>query len=89
MFVVTIQTQNNESINYTDLPGPIEIARNVAIEQFRREHPGSELADSFVMPEADYYGAHDCHDPKDRGCCDICGGVMPRSWLDRQINGSD
>jgi len=47
------------------------------------------VVDSFVMPQQDYFGGHDCRDDDGGGCCSVCGGMIAGTWLDTQTNGGD
>ena len=90
-YVVKIQNVDRTD-TYTDLTGPAETARRDALLRFQQAHPDSVVVDSFVMPEQDHFGGHDCHDCHDDdggGCCSVCGGVIAGSWLDKQISGGD
>ena len=87
-YVVKIQTADRTD-TYTDLTGPAETARRVALLRFQQDHPGAVVVDSFVMPEQDYLGGHDCRDDDGDGCCSVCGGVIAGTWLDKQTNGGD
>jgi len=88
-FVVTILTADNKEHDFFDLEGPIDRAKASALERFRGDGNEQEVVEVLSLPMSDYYDAHQCHDPTGRGCCYYCGGVMPGSILDREINGVD
>lgn len=86
-YAVKIQTEDHTE-TYTGLAGPAETARRVALLRFQQNNAGT-VVDSFVMPETEYFGGHDCCDEDGGGCCSVCGGVIAGSGLDKQINGGD
>ena len=87
-YVVQIQTADRTD-TYTDLTGPAETARRAGLHRFQQAHPDSVVVDSFVMPQQDYFGGHDCRDDDGGGCCSVCGGMIAGTWLDTQTNGGD
>jgi len=87
-YVVKIQTADRTD-TYTDLTGSAETARRAGLHRFQQAHPDSVVVDSFVMPQQDYFGGHDCRDDDGDGCCSVCGGVIAGTWLDKQTNGGD
>ena len=87
-YVVKIQNVDRTD-TYTDLTGPAETARRDALLRFQQAHPDSVVVDSFVMPEQDYFGGHNCRDNDGSECCSVCGGVIAGTWLDKQTNGGD
>ena len=89
MYVTQIVTQNEQTITYTGLAGPLEYARQSGIDRFRSEHPGQSIKDTFAFTEREYYGIHECRDNTGRGCCEVCGGVIAGSPLYAEINGGD
>jgi len=89
MYVTQIVTQDEHTITYTGLAGPLEQARESGIARFTSEHPTRAIRDTFTFTEREYYNLHKCRDSTGRGCCEICGGVIPRSPLYAAINGED
>lgn len=89
MYIVQIVTQEKQTVTYTGLPGPLERARKSGIERFRLEHPDQAIRETFAFTEQEYYGFHECQDSAGRGCCEVCGGVIAGSSLDREVGGGD
>ena len=89
MYVTQIVTTNEEAVFYRGLDGPIDNARSQGMQRFEAEHPGQSIIDAFTFTERKYYSMHLCEDRQGLGCCEVCGGVVPRSALYDEINGSD
>lgn len=89
MYSVIILTTDDQEHTFSNLEGPKARARESALSRFRQQHPDAAIADTLICPMAELYDAHTCRDPGGRGCCEYCGGVIPGSWLDRELNGGD
>lgn len=88
-YAISIITTDNKTHDFLNLEGSVDQAKAEALERFRKEGSAGEVAEVLSLPMLDYYDAHQCRDTTGRGCCTYCGGVIPGSSLDREINGGD
>ena len=88
-YAITIVTADNRTHEYLDMGGPVARAKTDALDRFRKEGTGGEVVEVLSLPMGDYFHAHQCRDTTGSGCCNYCGGVIPGSFLDREINGGD
>lgn len=88
-YAISILTADSKIHDFLNLSGPVDRAKADALERFHKYGTGGEVVEVLHLPMMDYYDAHQCRDTTGRGCCTYCGGVIPGSPLDREINGGD
>jgi hypothetical protein len=88
-YAISILTADSKTHDFLNLEGPVDLAKTEALERFHKNGIGSEVVEALHLPMMDYYDAHQCRDTTGRGCCTYCGGVIPRSFLDREVHGDD
>lgn len=84
---------DSKDFEFDNLPGPEDQARALASARFQQENPGVTVESTIALSMNDWQAikadAHQCFDREGSGCCEYCGGVIPGSFLDRKLNGSD